>query len=212
MSVFKVKLNNTQQGLLDRNPATASPVAIGGAQADSYLGSQMNPSKQRTIYVAGPHRTYRQLFDGDQFTDCNYWKRFAYPQVPLDQAFIEVVTDDGSVYSDFEDENTYALFFGGDSAYTVEAADTFDDNEIDITGTYGGYAKFVQITNLGTTNPDQDIKIKLNGSTSAIMTLAAGDTQVFNSGDLLVSKLAFEGGDSDTDIQVLLSVKVQCNS
>ncbi|MBM3206896.1 MAG: hypothetical protein FJZ43_04730, partial [Candidatus Staskawiczbacteria bacterium] len=75
MSEFKVKLNNTNQGLMD-------------LKAD---GSQFAESIQRTIYVAGPSKKYRKLFDGDTFTDCNYWKRFAYPQVPLSEAFIEVV-------------------------------------------------------------------------------------------------------------------------
>ena len=84
MSVFKVKLNNTKQGLLDQNPLT---------------GSQFAASVQRTIYVAGPGRTYRKLKDGDQFTDCNYWKRFTSTIVGDEAAFIEVVTDDGSVYS-----------------------------------------------------------------------------------------------------------------
>ncbi len=209
MSVFKVKLNNAQQGLMDLNPATATPYS---ALDYSDLGSQMNPSVQRTIYVAGPGRTYRSLSDGDQFTDCNYWKRFAYPQVPLDQAFIEVVTDDGSVYSDDSEENTYALIFGGDTDYTVANGSAFTDNVIDITGTYGSYAKFVQISNLGTVSPGQDIKVKLNGSATAIMQLAAGDTQVFNAGDLSVTKLEFQGGTSDTTLQVILSVKSLCYS
>lgn len=197
MSVFQVKLQNVEQGLLDVHPGT---------------GAQMSPSVQRTIYVTGPRLTYRQLRDGQTFTDCNYWKKFAYPQVPYSQAFIHVVTDDGSVYSDVEEENTYALTFGGDTAYTVEAADTFATNSIDIMGTYGGFAKFVQITNYGTSSPGQDIKVQLNGSTSAVFNLLAGDTQMFNVGDLSVTHLAFEGGDSDTDIQVILSIKVQCTS
>lgn len=211
MSVFRVKLNNTQQGLLDYNPATASPIAVGGAQGSTYLGSQMNPSIQRTIYVAGPNRIYRDLFDGQTFTDCNYWKRFAFPQVPLDQAFIEVVTDDGSVWSDFSQENTYALTFGGDVDYDVLSTDTFATNFIDLVGTYGSYATFVQITNYGTI-ADQDIKVQLNGSSSAVFNLKAGDTQVFNIGDMLVSALAFDGGVADTTIQVVLSLQTQCNS
>jgi hypothetical protein len=40
MSVFKVAINNDKQGLLDTNPATAA---------------QIDPSIQRTIYVAGPN-------------------------------------------------------------------------------------------------------------------------------------------------------------
>lgn len=210
MSVFRVKLQNTQQGLLDLNPATATAIQIGNP-ANPYLGSQMNPSLQRTIFVAGPHRIYRELFDGQTFTDCNYWKRFAFPQVPLDQAFIEVVTDDGSVYSDFSEENNYPLTFGGDTAYDVLTTDTFSTNVIDILGTYGSYATFVQITNNGTV-ANQDIKVQLNGNANAVMSLAAGDTQVFNAGDLRISALAFQGGVADTTIQVVLSVQSVCNT
>lgn len=196
MSVFKVKLQNTDQGLLDINPLTGLPFVT---------------SVQRTVYVAGPGRTYRAMADGTTFTDCNYWMRFVYPNVPLNQAFISVVTDDGSIFSDIEGENTYALIFGGNSAYNVLSTDAFTTNLIDILGTYGSYATFVQITNNGTV-ANQDIKVQLNGSTNAIMSLAHGVTQVFNAGDLLVSKIAFQGGVSNTTVQVVLSVRSICYS
>ena len=211
MSVFRVKLQNTQQGQLDLNPATASSILVGNL-GGNYLGAAMNPSLQRTIFVAGPHNIYRELFDGQTFTDCNYWKRFAFPQVPLSQAFIEVVTDDGSIWSDFSEENNFPLTFGGASAYNVLTTDVFTTNVIDILGTYGSFATFVQITNLGTVSPGQDIKVQMNGSANAVMSLAAGDTQVFNAGDLAVSALAFQGGTSNTTIQVVLSVKSVCNT
>lgn len=222
MSVFRVNLQNTQQGQLDLNPATATAILVGNDPRATVngslvgLGNQMNPSIQRTIFVAGPHQIYRELADGQTFTDCNYWKRFAFPQVPLDQAFIEVVTDDGSIWSDFDDENNFPLTFGGDTDYDVLTTDTFATNVIDILGTYGSFATFVQITNNGTVSPNQDIKIKMNGSANAIMSLAAGDTQVFNAGDLKVSALAFQlgggGTPTDTTIQVVLSVASVCNT
>lgn len=87
MSTFRVKLTSTGQGLLD---------TAGQANGASY---------QRTVYVMGPGKVNRKLKDGDTFTDVNYWKRFAYPQVPLDQAFIEVVSDDGAPYTDLASEN-----------------------------------------------------------------------------------------------------------
>lgn len=197
MSVFTVKLNNTVQGVLDIDPVT---------------GLEFTTSKQRSMYVAGPNRSYRKLNDGDTFTDCNYWKRFAYPQVALDQAFIVVTTDDGSVYSDVPGENTYVLAFGGDTAYNVLSSDTYTTNLIDIIGTYGSYATYVQVQNLGTDTTNQNIKVKLNGSATAIFTLKAGDSQIFNPGDLLVSSLGFTGGVATTPIQVILGVRTVCNS
>lgn len=211
MSVFRVKLNNINQGQLDFDPSTATPVAVGGSGGQPYLGDQMDPSIQRTIYVTGPNLTYRKLKDGEQFTDCNYWKRFAYPQVPLSQSFIEVVTDDGSIYSDNAAENNYPVTIGGGAPYTVAIADTFATNFIDIVGTYGSYAIFTQIKNLGVL-ATQDIQVQLNGSSSAIFTLAAGDTQIFNSGDLTITRLAFQGGTANTDIEIILSLRSVCNS
>ncbi|NIQ15934.1 MAG: hypothetical protein GTO02_16530 [Candidatus Dadabacteria bacterium] len=52
----------------------------------------------------------------------------------------------------------------------------------------------------------------MNGDVGAVMLLAAGDTQVFNAGDLQITKLAFDGGASSTTLQVILSVGVQCTS
>src|SRR4051812_36978284 len=92
MSVFKVQLNNTQQGRLDVNMTT---------------GVQNATSIQRTVYIMGPGKTNRPLKDGDTFTDCNYYKRYCYPQVSLDKAILTLVTDDGSIYSDVSQENTF---------------------------------------------------------------------------------------------------------
>jgi len=200
MSVFKVHVNYPgKQGYLDYNPATASP---------GFLGNQMQPSKQRTMYCTGPNRIYRELFDGQVFTDCNYWKRFAYPQCSQEIAFIEVLTDDGSVYSDIPGENTFPKVF---YPYPVAIADTFATNFIDIVGTYGAAATFVQMTNLGTA-ATQNVTVQLNGDVSAVMLLAFGDTQIFNAGDLALTKLAFDGGTVATTLQIVLSLTVQCNS
>jgi hypothetical protein len=195
MSVFRVKLQMLpQQGYMDINPTTSQPFAV---------------SKQRTMYVAGPRRIYRKLFDGQTFSDCNYWKRFAEPQSSRENAFIEIVSDDGSIYSDIEEENTFPRTY---MAYPVLIADTFATNFIDILGGLGGAASFVQIQNLGAVSPGQDITVQLNGSVSAAFVLAAGDTQLFNAGDLAVTKLAFDGGAANTTLQIILGVHVQCAS
>lgn len=69
MSVFRVKLNNAQQGLLDIDPSTDTSATFG------MVGTPFTTSKQRQIFVAGPTNRYRLLQDGDTFTDCNYWVR-----------------------------------------------------------------------------------------------------------------------------------------
>ena len=49
MSVFRVNLNNADQGKLDIDPTA---------------GTQFSTSKQRTVYVMGPGRINRKLVDG----------------------------------------------------------------------------------------------------------------------------------------------------
>lgn len=200
MSVFRVKLANAVQGQLEVNPVTGLPFTT---------------SVSRTINVTGPRRIQRQLKDGETFTDSNYWKRFAYPQVSLADAFIEVVTDDGSVYSDVESENVYPVIWTPGTNGLIASNKTYTDTNmsLDIVATYGGPAVFVQIQNTDSSNA---VKVKLNGSTSAILTLQANSTQIFNSGDLVISKIEFDNsfsGAAQVDyVEVLLSVKSVSNS
>lgn len=201
MSVFRVQLNNNDQGLLDRNPSTAS--------ADD-LGDQFATSLQRSVYVMGPGKINRLLADGETFTDCNYWKRFAYPQVSLSEAFIYVVTDDGSVYSDIAAENTYPRSW----SLTCLAGTTYTDtaNIADILGDTSGYAVFCQITN---SSASDDVTIKLNGDSDATFTLEKATSQVFNAGDLNISHVAVDNSVSGTGtvvVEVLVSVRSVCNS
>tara|TARA_Y100000034_G_scaffold3535_1_gene4276 strand:- start:5416 stop:6045 length:630 start_codon:yes stop_codon:yes gene_type:complete len=209
MSVFRVKLNNIGQGDMDLDPGTAvanvpTGQGLGVQMGDTSAGSSESSSLQRSVYVMGPNKINRLLADGDTFTDCNYWKRFAYPQVPYNEAIVEVVTDDGSVYSDVPGENVFPVVYDR----TISFGDTYGDNEIDL----GGTAVFVQIANTGA----EDIKVRLNGSTSATFDLAAGTEQIFNAGDMSVSLLQFDhnasGGAADVTVQVIASVKSVCTS
>jgi hypothetical protein len=183
MSVFRVKLQNVGQGLLDVDVNLA----------------QNTTSKQRTVYVMGPRKINRLLKDGDTFTDCNYWKRFAYPTASLDQAFIEVVTDDGSVYSDVASENTYAV----GSTFTL-ATSYNSTNKIDFVGTYGQPAHFLQVT-----NNDGAIVItcELNGDTAVVFTLAAGESQVFNTGDLAITQIRMKSASGTPTATVIAAVR-----
>ena len=200
MSVFKVKLSSNDQGQLDIDPSTGLPFTT---------------SIQRTMMATGPKGIQRQLKDGEAFTDCNYWKQFAYPQMSLDEAFIQVVTDDGSVYSSVASENVYPVTWlpGTDGVISAGAATTDDNMSLDIVTTYGGAAVFVQIQN---TDSSHSVQVVLNGSADAIFTLDANSTQIFNAGDLVVSKIEFDNsasGTSDVDaVEVLLSVKSTINS
>ena len=212
MSTFKVALNNIDQGLLDKDPGTA---VAGAGPHQNGVGSQINPSLQRSVYIMGPNRVNRLLKDGDTFVDCNYWKRFAYPQVPRNEAFIEVVSDDGSVYSDIPSENTFPAVFRPGTAGVIAAGAGPDDTNmtLDVVTTHGGPATFVQITNL---DASDSIQVRLNGIAGATFTLQANSSQIFNAGDLQVTEIAFDNSASGTaevdSLEVLLSVRSVCNS
>jgi hypothetical protein len=169
-------------------------------------GQTAGTSYQRTIYAMGPNKVNRKLKDGDTFTDSNYWKRFAYPQVSLADAIVEVVTDDGSVYSDVPEENNFPYSY---KDYALTGGTTYTDNLVNILSDTGGYAYFTQIT------PTVACKMKINGSANAIMDLAANTTQIFNPGDLVISTLAFDNsasGASSGTVDILVSIRSVSNS
>lgn len=187
MSTFRVKLTSTGQGLMDE------------------AGQASGTSVQRTVYVMGPGKVNRKLNDGDEFTDVNYWKRFAYPQVPLDQAFILVVEDDGAPYTDVDAENVAPLVYDID----LDAGTTYAANVADILTDTGGYATFAQIT------PTVACSMKINGNASAIISLTANTTQIFNPGDLTISKLEFDNsgsGATNGSVSILVSTRLQAQS
>ena len=203
MSVFTVNLNTTAQGTLDTHPTT---------------GAQNDPSIQRQVYIMGPNKVNRLLSDGESFTDCNYYKRFCpYDATTnpygcaLENAILTLTTDDGSIYSDVPSENTYPLV----EDLSIVAGTTYTDtgNYVDILGTTGGYAVFAQLTN---THATQDVQVRLNGATTAIFTLEAASTQVFNAGDLSISKIEIDNSTSGAvgpvAVQIVLSVRSVCNS
>lgn len=181
MSKFRVKLNNGKQGLLDINPSSTSI--------------------QRSVYVAGPNRIYRKLNDGEEFVDSNYWKRYAYPQMPLEEAFLEVIEDDGSVYSDYTQNNNSPRVYLLD----LSPGTDFVNNILDIQNQENGFATFVQITNNGT----ESVNVRMNADNNAIFSLKANETQIFSQGELNLNKLEFKNESSEqVSVQIITSIKV----
>lgn len=181
MSVFRVRLTNGRQGKLDIY------------------------DNQRSAYIMGPNRINRKLRDGETFVDCNYWKRFAYPQVPIDEAFIEVVEDDGTIYSDVVANNTYPKVYN----ITAAAGSSFGENKADIMSDTGSFALFAQIVN----QSDNALRVRLNGMESAIIDLPEGATQTFAVGDLTIGLIEVENQtDSESRVQITVSVRVVATS
>lgn len=182
MSVFRVRLSNSRQGVLDIH------------------------DNQRSAYITGPNGVNRKLRDGETFVDCNYWKRFAYPQVSLEEAFIEVVEDDGTVYSDRISDNTYPRVYN----ITAAAGSSFADNRADITGDTGSFALFAQITNRSLTD---DVMVRLNGMSTAVISLPAGSTQTFNVGEVTIGLLEVgNASENPVEVQIIVSVRVVATS
>lgn len=181
MSVFKVKLSNNKQGLLDIY------------------------DNQRSAYIMGPNRVNRRLKDGETFVDCNYWKRFAYPNLPLEEAFIEIIEDDGTIWSDQISQNTYPKVYN----ITAIAGSAFVQNKADIAGESGSWAMFAQITNKSDT---ETVRVRLNGLNSAIIDVGAGTTQVFNAGELTIGLLEIDNSTGTTDVPVQIIVSVRAVS
>lgn len=183
MSVFRVNLSGGLQGDLD--------TSISG----SY-------SLQRSIFLPGPRGVFRKLDDGETFTDTNYYKRYSYPTVSRELALLEILTDDGTTWSDTNSDNNTTIRVAN---FTVAAGETYTDEVLDILSTYGGPSVFTHIVVSG-----DEVNVKLNGSSDAIMSLATG-THIFDRGDLVINSIAFdnsESGASTATIQVLMSIEV----
>lgn len=181
MSVFRVRLTSGRQGRLDIY------------------------DNQRSAYIMGPNRINRKLRDGETFVDCNYWKRFAYPQVALEEAFIEVIEDDGTIYSDVVANNTYP------KVYNITAAPTsgFSDNSANIMGDTGSFALFAQIVN----QSENALRVRLNGMDSAVIDLPERSNQTFAVGDLTIGLIEVENpSESESKVQITVSVRVVATS
>jgi hypothetical protein len=188
MSLFQVKLTEgigrTSQGYLDTI-----------AQTTGF-------SIQRTMYCMGPNKTNRKLVDGATFTDVNYWKRFSYPTLPYDQAFIVVLQDDGSVWNDFEPENTFPVSY----TLTVAPGSAYAANVINVLQENGSPAVFAQIT---VTTGGSAPTFMINGLSTATLSIPGGTTQVFDNGDLEITQLAVnntQSGNSTVTVDVLFSI------
>jgi hypothetical protein len=224
MSLFQVQLNNTQQGRLDKN-AYAS--VVNDQSVDHTGGTQFATSIQRTVWLTGPNNVKRELHDGDQFSDCNYYKRFCYPwccgrtdQEKLQNAILTCVTDDGSVWIDGSGDTDggnggrgYSLAVPTVATITAEAASTYTTtgNAVVISSN-GGYATFVQLTN---TSGSHAVTIQLNGIAEAIFTLEANSTQHFSKEDLAITSVAVANTASGTGtvvVEVLYGVEPAVNS
>jgi hypothetical protein len=208
MSVFTVKLNQGAQGALDKDPSTMT--------AD-HLGTPMATSLQRQVYVMGPRKINRLLKDGDTFTDCNYWKKFAYPQCSLENAIVECTSDDGSTYVEGGAVGTAPIVVTDSLTSLTHCHIDFiagtKTSALGVTtalSSSGSAATFCQIENLEAAGTF--VQVTLNGS-QATFSLDGGNSQIFNVGDLAITSLILSAASGVTaDVQVIAAVASECNS
>lgn len=197
MSVFKVKLNNNVQGRLDLNAATDTSESFGE------VGNPFTSSIQRQIYVAGPNGKYRTLSDGDTFTDCNYWKKFTTEEMGEEFAFIQVLSDDGSIYSDVPEENTFSI------GETLTLTTNYTDNVVDFVTDHGSPARFLMIQNL---DGSIGIRGELNSDSNITFLVGPGETMMFNQGDMVITSIRLKSLSGTPEVSYIASVKSQCTS
>jgi hypothetical protein len=161
-------------------------------------------SAQRTMFAMGPNKINRKLTDGQVFTDCNYWKQFTYPTVPYNQAFIEVVTDDGSPYVAGQQStfiHTYSLTVTGGTTTTTGY------QLVNFLGTDGGPAVWCTIT------PVASVQVRVNGNATSDFTVTGGTTYSFTIGEMLINTLQIANSASgSTTCVVQGGILVNCNS
>lgn len=162
-------------------------------------------SVQRTIYVDGPNLVKRELNDGQLFTDCNYWKQFAYPQISIDQAFIEVVTDDGIPF-DYNSQTSIPKVY----SLTVANGTGFATNVRDILGTFGVAANSASVSVTGA-----NVVMRINNDPGADYPIVSGGSVEFSSGEVQISSLAFSNlvsGGSTATVLILFTLPSKCNT
>lgn len=231
MSVFTVHLTNQFGG----SPLVGDFSQTGGQGGARTTGEgnldqvaqTSGTSIQRTAYVMGPNKINRKLVDGQTFTDCNYWLQFApvsqggsITAANVDQAFINVVSNDGSTYIAGVTTNSPVAFGAGAAGLltTTATGGYAAANAINFLFTYGAPASFVQVFNTGTSYP---MLVRINGT--AEMQIAANTNETIALGDFPITKLEFSTfatgptgttatGIGPTTYQVIAGVQSLCKS
>ena len=199
MSKFTVRLN--QAGLQ--------------GQLDVYGQATMNPesgpaavSLQRTVYIMGPDKINYLLNDGDSFVGNNYWLRY----VSTAQGGTAVAGQDFLYFADYAtDYDGGSYSDNGPNLYTTvlnQAVVAGTPVTINFLGTYGGIAKFLQMSPSGT-----GITYTINGNTSASLTLANSTTTVYQPGEINWTSITLTNTNGGSDSKtVAMAFSVELNS
>lgn len=175
MSIYRVKLTNVGQGLLDT------------------VAQSTGTSIQRTARLWGPDNKQHILADGATFEGSAYWKQYVFGGAAaptLDTAMLVVVSDDGTDY--IPGDKTYKVAKGYMNTSVPNGEDFGDSVEIDFLTDVGGVATYLQITS------NHDITVRFNGDDNTDLDLTGGVTQIFNEGEIQASTITFNNASGST--------------
>ena len=182
MSIFQVTLAKVV-------PGTTSAEAFG----------------QQSVNLPMPKGQGEKIFkDREVFEGSNYWKKYCVPSMSQEDAFLVIIEDDGTIYSEDDSENNQPFIV----TKKVAAGSSYDDegNEVDLMKEQGTFATFVLIRNK---NSSQEVNVKINGSKNAILELDGNDEISFDKGDIPISKLNFDNSDGKEEVklQIIFGLK-----
>jgi hypothetical protein len=160
---------------------------------------------QQSVSLPTPQGQGDRTFkDREVFEGSNYWKRYCAPSMPQKDAFLVIIEDDGTIYSEEDSENNQPFIV----TKKIAVGSSYDDegNEIDLMKEQGTFATFVLIRNK---NSSQEVNVKINGSKNAILELDGNDEISFDKGDIPISKLNFDNSDGKEEVklQIIFGLK-----
>lgn len=143
----------------------------------------------------------------EEFTGSNYYKRFTYDglisngysaDLAAENAILELVTDDGTPFSDsaVNSPNNPRVYY--------ETLSPGEELELDFETDLGGPAMFFQM------DTSENIYVYLNNNADARLYVSSAATQIFNNGELLLSKVTLDyteadSGDPDVVVQIVVA-------
>ena len=160
---------------------------------------------QQSVNLPMPQGQGEKIFkDREVFEGSNYWKKYCVPSMSQEDAFLVIIEDDGTIYSEDDSENNQPFIV----TKKVAAGSSYDDegNEVDLMKEQGTFATFVLIRNK---NSSQEVNVKINGSKNAILELDGNDEISFDKGDIPISKLNFDNSDGEEEVklQIIFGLK-----
>jgi len=157
------------------------------------------------LWLQGPDGSKVKIGAREEFEASNYFKRYTSEYLDDGEAFLALVTDDGTPWSKCPIPNFIKAW-----EFTVATCDEFTDHQYDfaLSTMLGGNARFVQIT-----VDDQPVEARINSNADSVFRIDADSVQIFNTDELLVEIIEFKGSSlASGDAKVRLMAATDTNT